>query len=355
MFHALEPSFYGGVCAVYTQSGDYPYGYEYCQDAFAAALNPSGSALVYSTYLNGPVRDWGNAVAVDAQGAVYVAGSGSVLFPVSTPVSNGGSAFVVKLGVPRMRPLFTSDSVTNAASFVSGLVPPGGIASVFCSGLTGISGVIQASQLPLPSEIRGVSVKVGGLSAPLFAVADMDGRQQINFQVPFSVASLTGVIDVEVWQNGVVAAVIPGRYGVSPPGVFATDGVYGSIQHADYRLVTGSSPADREEVVILYATGLGEVTPQGSTGSAASATRLATTNETPSVTIGGRPAVVLFSGLTPGSVGLYQLNVRVPKDAPSGDPDVVVSLPPVMDYYVPNSRGSVIFRRDSKPVKISVR
>jgi uncharacterized protein (TIGR03437 family) len=37
------------------------------------------------------------------------------------------------------------------------------------------------------------------------------------------------------------------------------------------------------------------------------------------VTIGDRPATVSFSGLFPGSVGLYRVDVQVPADASSGD------------------------------------
>lgn len=108
--------------------------------------------------------------------------------------------------------------------------------------------------------------------------------------------------------------------------------------------------------MILYATGLGTVTPLVQSGVPAPTTPPATTVDTPSVTIGGLAADPLFSGLSPGSVGLYQLNVRVPTNAPSGDLDVVVSLPPVTNPYVPNgSPYGVVFQRASKPVKISVR
>jgi uncharacterized protein (TIGR03437 family) len=37
------------------------------------------------------------------------------------------------------------------------------------------------------------------------------------------------------------------------------------------------------------------------------------------VTIGGERADVLFSGLTPGFTGLYQVNARVPQNTPIGD------------------------------------
>ena len=46
----------------------------------------------------------------------------------------------------------------------------------------------------------------------------------------------------------------------------------------------------------------------------------------PDVRVGGLSAEVFFSGLSPGSVGLYQINFRVPADAPSGAADVVVTI-----------------------------
>jgi hypothetical protein len=44
-------------------------------DAFVAKINPSGSALVYSTYLGGGFQDYGSGIAVDASGNAYVVGT----------------------------------------------------------------------------------------------------------------------------------------------------------------------------------------------------------------------------------------------------------------------------------------
>src|SRR5207237_71808 len=53
-------------------------------DAFATKLSPTGSALVYSTYLGGSGDDWGQAIAVDGSGAAYVTGhTSSTNFPTS--------------------------------------------------------------------------------------------------------------------------------------------------------------------------------------------------------------------------------------------------------------------------------
>jgi len=53
-------------------------------------------------------------------------------------------------------------------------------------------------------------------------------------------------------------------------------------------------------------------------GEAATTNPLAATATLPAVTIGGKNSTVYFSGLAPGFVSLWQLNVQVPNDAPSG-------------------------------------
>jgi hypothetical protein len=73
-------------------------------DAFVAKLDPSGSSLLYSTYLGGSGNDGAFGIAVDAAGDAYVAGyTMSTNFPISHPVqpaSGGGTAdaFVAKYG-----------------------------------------------------------------------------------------------------------------------------------------------------------------------------------------------------------------------------------------------------------------
>src|SRR5260370_4453309 len=68
-------------------------------DAFVAKINPSGSALVYSTYLGGSGEDFGHGIAVDSSGNAYVTGlTDSTDFPTMNPLQptqgSGGDAFV---------------------------------------------------------------------------------------------------------------------------------------------------------------------------------------------------------------------------------------------------------------------
>jgi hypothetical protein len=79
-----------------------------CGDAFVAKLNPSGNALVYSTYLGGSSGDQGNAIAVDASGDAFVTGrTASQNFPRkigAQPLNRGkdnfsSDAFVTKFNL----------------------------------------------------------------------------------------------------------------------------------------------------------------------------------------------------------------------------------------------------------------
>jgi uncharacterized protein (TIGR03437 family) len=85
-------------------------------------------------------------------------------------------------------------------------------------------------------------------------------------------------------------------------------------------------PAKRgTDFIDIFATGLGPVTNQPASGAPAPSVPLAWTTANVTVTIGGAPATVSFAGLAPGWVGLYQVNVQVPANAPVGDA-VPVSL-----------------------------
>jgi minor extracellular serine protease Vpr len=75
---------------------------------------------------------------------------------------------------------------------------------------------------------------------------------------------------------------------------------------------------------VLYLTGLGAVSDEPTTGTASSLTSLSSTLITPQVTIAGAIAPLAFSGLAPGFIGLYQINVTVPQAAPTGLLDIVV-------------------------------
>ena len=114
----------------YTLSSDFPTAeplqaaYGGGQDAFVARLNATGLGLLYSSYLGGAGSDTGNAVAVDAGGNAYVAGttfSANLTVTTGSPAYRGaGDAFAVKI----------SDS-SAPALFVPIIISSSGIAGSF--------------------------------------------------------------------------------------------------------------------------------------------------------------------------------------------------------------------------------
>jgi uncharacterized protein (TIGR03437 family) len=125
------------------------------------------------------------------------------------------------------------------------------------------------------------------------------------------------------------------------PGIFSTNGKgtgQGAILDSSNSLVDASNPATAGSTVIqIYCTGLGSVTNQPPTGSPAPSDQLSQTTATPMVMIGGVQAQVLFSGLSPGTVGEYQVNALVPAGSPTG------SAVPVVIAFGPFEAANAVF------------
>lgn len=168
-------------------------------------------------------------------------------------------------------------------------------------------------------------VTVGGIAAPLLAVANVNGAEQINFEVPWEIVG-QGSVEVVVTSNGASSPAVQVPAHVGQPGVFTVDGVnVVAVGGANQKLVTAASPAKAGQIILLYATGLGPVTNQPRTGSPALSTALSSCTLPITVSIAGQRAHVIFSGLTPGYAGLYQINLSVPPILHPGVQDLIVT------------------------------
>lgn len=86
-------------------------------DAFVAKLNPTGSALIYSTYIGGSSIDGGNAIAVDNSGNVYIdGGTRSQNFPLANPIQ-GALA-----GSPVLKSTDSADHWTTANNGITATI-----------------------------------------------------------------------------------------------------------------------------------------------------------------------------------------------------------------------------------------
>ena len=224
-------------------------------------------------------------------------------------------------------------AVTSAASYSTAAVAPESIVATF--GLNLAAGVNQASQLPLPMNLGGVTINVrdaGGVerAAPLFFVSPA----QLNFQVPSGLA--TGSALVESFIDGQIAS--RGMIQINPisPAIFTADSSGSGYPAATLLRYRGSDlvgvepvfdydpvgkrfighpidpgPAGEAIFLVIYGTGFRNHGGLGSVG----------------VRIGGIDAQVVYAGAQGDYVGLDQLNVRIPRElAGRGEVDLVLNV-----------------------------
>jgi uncharacterized protein (TIGR03437 family) len=220
-------------------------------------------------------------------------------------------------------PAFTSASVVNGASMLKGPIAPGEIVTIFGKNL-GPPNLLTARLTEdglLSTNLGEIRVLFDGVEAPLVYVSD----GQISAVVPYAVAGQSSV-EVQVEFFGALSDPVVVDVAPASPALFTQNSQgWGpaAALNQDYRLNTPANPADRGSIVLLYATG------EGLTDQAADGVLAAAPLPQPvlpiTVTVGGRPAEVLYAGGAPGLVaGVIQINIRIPGDAPTGDGVMVV-------------------------------
>ncbi len=182
---------------------------------------------------------------------------------------------------------------------------------------------------PLPTELGGTQITLGGEALPLL----FSREDQINAILPFEVADRINEslpLLVRRTDAGSVALSEPVFLTEARPGIFTQNasGVGPGIvqDFPGFQLVTAANPVGDGEVIIIYAAGLGEVAPAVVTGAQAPLVPLSFTTGVATVTIGGVPAAVGFSGLSPGFASLYQINAIVPAGVAPGEVEMVVTI-----------------------------
>ncbi|HVW08687.1 MAG TPA: IPT/TIG domain-containing protein, partial [Bryobacteraceae bacterium] len=224
--------------------------------------------------------------------------------------------------VPSAAPVLTPDGTLNAFAPVLGAaVAPGTIVQIYGSNLAGQPSI--ASAIPLPTKMNSTAVLIGGVLAPLYYVSS----GQINAQVPFELPA-GKQYQVIVNANGALSTPIPLLVTADAPGIAGFPAGQVIAQHLDGRLVNDDAPAAPGEVIVFYVAGMGLTNQNVASGAGSPSTDLATPLDTPAVTLGDIPVSdILFAGLTPTLVGLYQVDFRVPANAPNGDLTLVLTQP----------------------------
>lgn len=212
-------------------------------------------------------------------------------------------------------PAYPAAGFVNASDYSEGPFAPNSVLSIFGTGMSWSAQGITSNDIRagrLPTSLNGVQVYFAGQPAPLLYVS----ASQINFLIPIN--HTAGTAKVRVVREGITGPEVPVTLLDAAPALFDYQGFAVAQKWPDYSLIQPDSPARPGDVVILYATGLGNTQNDPSTP-----------DEIPQFPAEMRnfadlkvyldsiqvdPAKVLWAGFSPGNAGLYQVNLQLPDD-----------------------------------------
>lgn len=223
-------------------------------------------------------------------------------------------------------PVATAAGVVNAASFLGGPVAPGELVTIFGSGIgpATLAGYHITAFNFFDTLSGETSVLFDGIPAPLIYAS----AGQTTAIVPYSVAGHASTQMTIVYQGRASApAAVPVT--AAAPALFSADSSGkgpAALLNQDFSTNAANNPAAKGSIVALYGTGEGQTNPGGVTGRIALSVYPKPVLPV-SVTIGGTQATIAYAGAAPSLVsGVFQINVTIPPDAPSGAVPVVVKV-----------------------------
>lgn len=253
----------------------------------------------------------GSATAsVTVSGTQLAVGSDSITAQYSgdASYSPAGASITINITAATGKPSIAG--VTNGASFRQGFAP-GGVLTIFGSSLA--PGISSASMVPLPTQLGGVTVSINGVTAPLYYVS----ASQLNIQIPYETPA-NATVSLQIMNNGQTISSTFATQNVAP-GIF-TD--------ANGALVPAKT-ASAGQIISLYLTGAGAVSPSIATGAApplgTAVANLPRPVQSLTVSVGGTVVQPQFAGIPPELVGVVQVNFAVPSGL-SGSQSVVVNI-----------------------------
>jgi uncharacterized protein (TIGR03437 family) len=227
------------------------------------------------------------ALALDSSGALYVA-----------DIAN------------RVVIHYAGMSALNGASFntIRQTVAPNTIISLFPQGGQFGAGQQSSTALPLPTTMQALQVLLNGTPVPLYYVSP----SQINLLIPNN-APTSGNADLQVIRidNGQTLGDTTIQMTTVAPGLFTSNGGRGQVAaiNQDGTYNSSSNPIGRGQVLQVYGTGVGFIAGAPSDGTAVSTATPST--QTALAYINGVPCTVQYSGLAPGLVGVWQVNILI--------------------------------------------
>ena len=236
------------------------------------------------------------------------------------PVTSQISGFVEQ----NQSPVLAPNGILNNFTFLrGGAMAPGMVAAAFGSGLSTYTG--GTGTVPLPTAFQNTQLIVAGLLTPL----DYLSPGQLDVQIPLELTPGQQYATVAVVNNQLSLPISIPVVATAPAVLAASDGSLIAQHNKDGSLVSAASPAQPGEVLVMYLVGMGITTPAVKSGVVSPGLNpgdvLANALIQPVVQVGTQPAQVLFAGLTPGFVGLYQIDFVVPASASTGTSNVTVT------------------------------
>lgn len=232
-------------------------------------------------------------------------------------------AAITILLLAQLVPRFSTDGLVNAASYTPGPFAPNTLISLYGENLSFQTRSLSQSDMrgaTLPTTLigTGVRVMIANQLASLFYVSP----NQINLLIPSDLRP--GIYNFELMRDGLLSPPIPIQIGDGSPQFFMTghwEGIssLAVATHADGSVIDPGNPAAPGEIIVLYATGLGHVKPAIPYGQIATRIGSITKKENFRIYLNGNelnPHLTEYVGVTPGYGGLYQINLRLPKDSP---------------------------------------
>nr|AUN37705.1 hypothetical protein [uncultured bacterium] len=230
---------------------------------------------------------------------------------------------LIAAGADAGAPEYTAATIVNPIAGVAGSYAPNSFITIYGKRLSYVTRAmgpddLRAGALPTVLIGTGVTVTINHVPANIYYVSPT----QVNVLVP---ASLTeGPATIRLINDGLAGPAVDIVLDPVAPAMFELDGNVILAAHLDGSIVSSSAPAQRGEVVVLYATGLGPtippIVPNRLPTGAASIARLGDFQ----VWLNGVPvsiAHILYAGVSPPYAGLFQINFRIPDNAPR-DPEI---------------------------------
>jgi uncharacterized protein (TIGR03437 family) len=213
------------------------------------------------------------------------------------------SAPSVRLAISAGAAVPVATAVENAASLSSGIAA-GAIETI--TGLNLSGGQTAESHFPWSTTLAGTRVLLNGSPLGLLSVSDT----QINFYVPQDVAQGAGILSVVTPFAGQADVAV--NVAALQPGIFS-----GGVLHAGTAVSAVTTAVHAGDYIEIYCTGLGATQTEGS---------FQQTVFTPTVFLGAAPLQPVYSGLAPGYLGLYQVDVQVPAGLAAGAQPLILEV-----------------------------